>query len=103
MTATLPPCITASTGMDTLCHAIEAASCLQRNPVSDAFAEKAIGLVSANLMRAVEKGGDKAARPRHGKRQPAGRRGVFQQHGGSRARHRPRAGGACAAWPMATP
>ena len=62
MTATLPPRIPASTGMDTLCHAIEAASCLQRNPVSDAFAEKAIGLVSANLMRAVEKGGDKAAR-----------------------------------------
>ena len=39
-TASLPPRITASTGMDTLCHAIEAASCLQRNPVSDAFAEK---------------------------------------------------------------
>ena len=72
MTATLPPRITASTGMDTLCHAIEAASCLQRNPVSDAFAEKAIGLVSANLMRAVEKGAGARHRPRAGGRVPPG-------------------------------
>ena len=62
MTASLPPRITASTGMDTLCHAIEAASCLQRNPVSDAFAEKAMGLVMQNLPAAVENGQDKAAR-----------------------------------------
>ena len=54
MTSSLPPRITASTGMDTLCHAIEAASCLQRNPVSDAFAEKAMGLVMQNLPAAVE-------------------------------------------------
>ena len=62
MTASLPARITASTGMDTLCHAIEAASCLQRNPVSDAFAEKAMGLVMQNLPAAVENGKDKAAR-----------------------------------------
>ncbi len=62
MTASLPPRITASTGMDTLCHAIEAASCLQRNPVSDAFAEKAMGLVMQNLPAAVENGQNKAAR-----------------------------------------
>ena len=35
------PRITAATGFDALVHAIEAATCLQRNPVSDAFAEKA--------------------------------------------------------------
>ena len=62
MTSSLPPRITASTGMDTLCHAIEAASCLQRNPVSDSFAEKAISLVMKNLPAAVENGQDKAAR-----------------------------------------
>lgn len=62
MTATLPPRITASTGMDTLCHAIEAASCLQRNPISDAFAEKAVGLVAQNLLRAVRVGGDRQSR-----------------------------------------
>ena len=62
MTASLPPRITASTGMDTLCHAIEAASCLQRNPISDAFAEKAIGLVMAHLTDAVDDGDNLAAR-----------------------------------------
>ena len=36
------PRITASTGFDALVHAIEAATCLQRNPVSDSFAERAI-------------------------------------------------------------
>lgn len=62
MTSTLPPRVTAATGMDTLCHAVEAASCLQRNPLSDAFAEKAIGLVMEHLTVAVEDGGNTAAR-----------------------------------------
>ena len=58
MTETLPPRITASTGFDALVHAIEAATCLQRNPVSDSFAEKAIGLICGNLMAAVVNGRD---------------------------------------------
>lgn len=62
MTATLPPRITASTGMDTLCHAIEAYSCLQKNPVSDAYAIAAITLVRENLVRAVRFGTSKQAR-----------------------------------------
>ena len=62
MTETLPPRITASTGFDALVHAIEAATCLQRNPVSDAFAEKAIQLLCENLMKAVENGKDRKAR-----------------------------------------
>lgn len=62
MTRTLPPRVTAATGMDTLCHAVEAASCLQRNPISDAFAEKAIGLVMEHLTTAVEDGDNMAAR-----------------------------------------
>lgn len=62
MTATLPPRITASTGMDTLCHAIEAYSCLQKNPVSDAYATAAITLVRENLMRAVRFGASGQAR-----------------------------------------
>lgn len=41
MTETLPPRMTASTGMDALCHAIEAYTCLQKIPVSDAYAAKA--------------------------------------------------------------
>lgn len=62
MTVTLPPRITASTGMDTLCHAIEAYSCQQKNPVSDAYAAAAIGLVRRNLVRAVCFGASKEAR-----------------------------------------
>lgn len=62
MTTTLPPRITASTGMDTLCHAIEAYSCLQKNPVSDAYATAAIDLVRKNLIRAVMFGNSKKAR-----------------------------------------
>ena len=62
MTETLPPRITASTGFDALVHAIEAATCLQRNPVSDSFAEKAIGFICGNLMAAVVNGRDRKAR-----------------------------------------
>lgn len=62
MTETLPPRITASTGFDALVHAIEAATCLQHNPVSDSFAEKAIRLICENLERAVDNGKDRKAR-----------------------------------------
>ena len=62
MTETLPPRITASTGFDALVHAIEAASCLQRNPVSDAFAEKAMGQIAKALPVAVRNGKDRKAR-----------------------------------------
>lgn len=62
MTATLPPKVTASTGVDALCHAIEAYTCLQKNPMSDAYAVAAMGLIWKDLPRAVEKPGDKQAR-----------------------------------------
>jgi alcohol dehydrogenase len=62
MTMTLPPRITASTGMDTLCHAIEAYSCQQKNPVSDAYATAAIELVRDHLLDAVKCGSSKEAR-----------------------------------------
>lgn len=62
MTETLPPRITASTGMDTLCHAVEAYSCLQKNPLSDAYAAAAIELVRDNLLRAVCHGHSREAR-----------------------------------------
>lgn len=62
MTLTLPPKVTASTGIDALCHAIEAYTCLQKNPMSDAYATAAIGMILENLPKAVENGRDKAAR-----------------------------------------
>ena len=36
MTMTMPPFITAMTGMDAMSHAVEAYYCLQKNPLSDA-------------------------------------------------------------------
>lgn len=55
MTETLPKKIAASTGMDALCHAIESYTCLQKNPMSDAYAISAIKLIGENLIDSVEK------------------------------------------------
>lgn len=60
MTKTLPKKIAASTGMDALCHAIEAYTCLQKNPMSDAYAISAIKLIGENLIESVEKGNKQA-------------------------------------------
>ncbi len=62
MTATMPPRITAMTGMDALTHAAEAYTCLQKNPVSDIFAKGAIELIQKYLVRATENGRDEEAR-----------------------------------------
>ena len=62
MTLTMPARITAATGMDALTHAVEAYVCLQKNPVSDAFAESAVKLIFQNLVTAVTKPDDKKAR-----------------------------------------
>lgn len=62
MTATMPPRITAMTGMDALTHAAEAYTCLQKNPVSDIFAKGAIELIQKYLVRATQNGRDEEAR-----------------------------------------
>lgn len=62
MTATLPPRLTASTGMDALTHAIEAYLATQKNPISDAVATQAITLIAHNLIEAVQHGGNLKAR-----------------------------------------
>lgn len=62
MTQTLPPRLTASTGMDALCHAIEAYTCIQKNPVSDAYAFAAIQMIRDHLFTAVQFGSQKKAR-----------------------------------------
>ncbi len=56
MTSSLPAKLTAATGMDALTHAIEAYSCLQKNPISDAYAFSAIKAVSENLIAVVKDG-----------------------------------------------
>lgn len=62
LTASLPPKLTATTGMDALTHAIEACTSTQKNPVSDALARGAIRLIAKNLPTACENGGDVDAR-----------------------------------------
>jgi len=62
MTVTMPPKITAATAMDALTHAVEAYYCLQKNPVSDAFAVAAIKLIVDNVIACVENGKDETAR-----------------------------------------
>jgi len=62
MTQTMPPHITAATGMDAMSHAVEAYSCLQKNPLSDAYAFAAIKLIIEYLPTAVKKGKNNEAR-----------------------------------------
>lgn len=62
MTMTLPKKATASTGIDALCHAIEAYTCIQKNPLSDAYAISAIKIIMDNIEIAVKNGENKKAR-----------------------------------------
>ena len=62
MTLSLPPAITAATGMDALSHAVEAYTCLAKNPLSDAHALAAIKLISENLVNVVKNPGDRNGR-----------------------------------------
>jgi alcohol dehydrogenase class IV len=79
VTLTMPPHVTAACGMDVLCHALESytvrhyrayarrlpeqrAVYVGNNPVSDAFIEKALPLISRSFRRAVLTGRDLDAR-----------------------------------------
>ncbi|BCJ94988.1 alcohol dehydrogenase [Anaerocolumna cellulosilytica] len=58
----VPPSVTADTGVDVLTHGIEAMVANNANDFTDAAAEKAIRLVRDNLIKAYENPGDLAAR-----------------------------------------
>ena len=62
MTASMPPRVTAMTGMDALTHAIEAIHALQAEPISDTLAYGAIRLIMKYLPTCVENGDDLVAR-----------------------------------------
>jgi alcohol dehydrogenase len=62
LTFTVPPGVTASTGVDALTHAIEAYTVTCSEPISDAVALQAISLIAANLRDAVRDGRNARAR-----------------------------------------
>ncbi len=62
MTMTMPPALTAATGMDALTHAIEAFTCKRANPFSDAAALYAVEMINQHIKTAVFDGGNLAAR-----------------------------------------
>jgi alcohol dehydrogenase class IV len=62
MTRTLPPRITAATGLDALTHAIESYVSSDSNPLSDALALYAIESIQRHLRTAVKNGADMEAR-----------------------------------------
>ncbi|WP_206830230.1 iron-containing alcohol dehydrogenase family protein [Alicyclobacillus fructus] len=61
LTASLPPDVTAHTGVDALVHAIEGATCKGAHPIARAYAREALGLIYRALPKAV-KLGDPASR-----------------------------------------
>lgn len=62
LTSSMPPLITAMTGMDALSHAIEGMLHNNANPLSDALCLASIEMVGDNLRRAVADGTDLEAR-----------------------------------------
>jgi aldehyde dehydrogenase (NAD+) len=62
LTLTLPPLLTASTGMDAMTHAIEAMTSIDREPISAGMALHAIRLVSTYLPQCTRDGNNINAR-----------------------------------------
>ncbi|MFQ6067160.1 MAG: iron-containing alcohol dehydrogenase [bacterium] len=62
LTLSLPPQLTAATGIDALTHAIEAYVSVKAQPMSDVFALSAIKLLSENLRQACANGDNLEAR-----------------------------------------
>lgn len=62
LTISLPPSITASTGMDALTHAIEAYTCRCASMITDGLALHAIKIIGANVAEAVQNGANLEAR-----------------------------------------
>ncbi|OLO27284.1 alcohol dehydrogenase [Alkalihalophilus pseudofirmus] len=62
LTLTVPPAVTAATGMDALVHAVESYTAIRANELTDGIALQAIKLISRSLRTAVHNGRDLKAR-----------------------------------------
>lgn len=62
LTMSMPPGVTAATGMDALCHNTEAYLSNLASPITDSAALEGIRLIVQNLERAYDSGGDRIAR-----------------------------------------
>lgn len=62
LTISVPPRVTAATGIDALTHAVEAYISVNASPTTDGLALQAIRLIARSLRKAVENGTDKQAR-----------------------------------------
>lgn len=62
LTLTMPPKLTAATGMDALTHAIESLHSTGNEPIADALSVSAIELINNNLREAVKNGDNLEAR-----------------------------------------
>ncbi|MFI8461370.1 iron-containing alcohol dehydrogenase [Kitasatospora sp. NPDC085464] len=62
LTMSMPPRLTADTGIDALTHAVEAYVSRKANPFSDSLALTAIGTIGRHLRRAYADGSDAVAR-----------------------------------------
>jgi alcohol dehydrogenase len=61
-TLSMPPGVTASTGADALCQAIESFTSIAASPLTDALARQSIELIGRSLVKAYDHGDDLAAR-----------------------------------------
>jgi alcohol dehydrogenase class IV len=62
LTLTVPPAVTAATGVDALAHCVEAYTSRKAHPLVDLYALEGIRLVGRHLPRAVADGADREAR-----------------------------------------
>lgn len=62
LTLSVPPNVTAATGVDALVHAIEGYTCKVSNPVSQSLGREAMRLIVHNLPKAYSEGDDLEAR-----------------------------------------
>jgi alcohol dehydrogenase class IV len=62
LTISMPPDITATTGMDALSHLLETFVCNQPNPLTDAWCREGLRRISASLRKVFDNGNDIQAR-----------------------------------------